>query len=956
MLKPRYSYWVLVLILHTPVVVLSQQYSYVHYDTKDGLAGLTVHGIAQDKEGFLWFATETGLSRFDGTHFKNFTRADGLPSNEVFGVFIDSKNRVWLTTFKNAICYYWKGKIYNQQNDSLLKKVNPGSIVTSIGENQYGDILLCCTSIPEFIVIKSNGEVTSLGNTRFHVIRGLANLPAGVVELPEKVMRLSLGYENYCAPLVKKSSSRVKRHYLFSNFDSALCILENQFPGFTFRLPARTRNIAQIDDSTIAILGLNTGGVKLYDIYKRTYIANYLPEYTIHTIFKDLEGCLWFSTREAGIFRLSNPTYKNALFYDGKTRLGVLSIHKINNHLYVGTDNAQYWNLKSVGSDMGQKQWYMPQKIKADAGFLSKEKDGQLINYSSSNFFRFNNFGQSFKSLFVYQDTLLVASSRGVFLFHLPSMRLIKQLYKNRATVAYKKENTFYIGTLTGLYTVNGNNLVFPGNKNALFRSRISSFAESENGTLWIATYEAGVIGYKNGKIIANITQQNGNLSSDICRCIFISGNTLWVGTEKGLNKVDISRGQYKTTEKFTAKDGLGTDIINSIYTEGNMVFVGTSAGLTYFDQTKVPKHSICYIRLTGVSVSGKQENPENNNLVLSHHDNNIRFEFAGISFLSSGDITYEYRLRGLSDEWKTIKEKVLNYPLLPSGIYTLELKATNKFNDSSGIRKYHFEIKPTLWETSWFLTIIAILSISVIWFSLQWRIRQIRRKEKEKRLINKKIAGLEQMALRAQMNPHFIFNCLNSIQHYIIKQDVKGANFYLSQFAGLVRKTLENSSKIHVPLSEEITYLTNYIELEKLQLANRFEYQINADFINREHILIPNMVIQPYVENAIKHGVSHMSDGGMIVLTFSYETNQRILKCVVEDNGPGFKQINQNRGDKTHHSKGMSITSGRIDILNQLFPGEESITVQISEVTKDNRVCGTRVVLCFPFHNALNY
>ncbi len=957
LLKPRYSYWVLILIVHTPVVVLSQQYSYVHYDTKDGLAGLTVHGIAQDKEGFLWFATETGLSRFDGTHFKNFTRADGLPSNEVFGIFADSKNRIWFTTFKNAICYYRNGKIYNQQNDSTLKKVILNSIISAIGENSAGDMLICCSSTNEFLIIKNNGDVVKLTNQHVDIIRGLAIFPASVVSVPEKIRKLAVGYENYCAPITGSRFPISKRNYLFTKVDSVFCILENNYPGYSFRLPDQTRHVGYLDDSTIVIFGLNSGGARLYDIYKRRFIATYLPEYTIHTVFKDMEGCLWFSTREAGVFRLSNPTYKNAVFYNDKTPLAVLSIHKINNQIYVGTDNAQYWRLKLVQTDMSQSKWHLPEKIDADAGLLRNERAGQLINYSSSNFFGFKFMGHSIKTLHVFNDTLLVASSLGAYLFHLPSMRKISELHSSRTTVACKKGNTFYIGTLNGLYTVTGNNQeVFLGKKNPLFKSRISSFAEGSDGTLWIATYEAGIIGYRNGEIVANITQRNGNLSSDICRCIFISGNTLWVGTEKGLNKVDISRGQYKTTEKFTAKDGLGTDIINSIYTEGNMVFVGTSAGLTYFDQTKVPKHSICYIRLTGVSVSGKQENPENNNLVLSHRDNNIRFEFAGISFLSSGDITYEYRLRGLSDEWKTIKEKVLNYPLLPSGIYTLELKATNKFNDSSEIRKYHFEIKPTLWETSWFLTIIVILTISVIWFSLQWRIRQIRRKEKEKRLINKKIAGLEQMALRAQMNPHFIFNCLNSIQHYIIKQDVKGANFYLTQFAGLVRKTLENSSKIYVPLSEEITYLSNYIELEKLQLANSFEYEIKANMENKETIKIPNMVIQPYVENAIKHGVSHLSSGGKIILTFNYHTDQRILECVVEDNGPGFKQVNQNRENKTHHSKGMSITSGRIDILNQLFPGEESITVQISEVTKNDRICGTQVVLRFPFHNVLNY
>src|SRR5215831_9885537 len=120
----------------------AQEYSYSHYDTKDGLAGSTVYCGAQDKDGFLWFGTETGLSRFDGTHFQDFTTADGLPDNEIVRLFVDSKNRVWILPFRNSLCYYWKGKIHNQENDTLLHKFPFGSEVIDIAENKKGDILI----------------------------------------------------------------------------------------------------------------------------------------------------------------------------------------------------------------------------------------------------------------------------------------------------------------------------------------------------------------------------------------------------------------------------------------------------------------------------------------------------------------------------------------------------------------------------------------------------------------------------------------------------------------------------------------------------------------------------------------------------------------------------------------------------------------------------------------------
>src|SRR5579871_2411249 len=142
--------------------VFCQEYNYVHYDVKDGLAGSTVYAIAQDKDGFLWFGTETGLSRFDGTHFKNFYTSDGLPDNEIINVFVDSKNRVWIAPFKNSICYYWKGKIYNSQNDSLLKRINITTEVLFVAENKQGDILI--TERHQLYIIKSNGELINISN------------------------------------------------------------------------------------------------------------------------------------------------------------------------------------------------------------------------------------------------------------------------------------------------------------------------------------------------------------------------------------------------------------------------------------------------------------------------------------------------------------------------------------------------------------------------------------------------------------------------------------------------------------------------------------------------------------------------------------------------------------------------------------------------------------------------
>src|SRR5438093_1726886 len=131
----------LLLCIFYPLLLFCQEYNYSHYDSRDGLGSATVYCMTQDKDGFLWFGTETGLSRFDGTHFRNFTQEDGLPDNEIIQIFADSKGRVWIAPFKKAICYYYKGKIYTQENDPLLKRITVTGNVVRFAEDDRGNML-----------------------------------------------------------------------------------------------------------------------------------------------------------------------------------------------------------------------------------------------------------------------------------------------------------------------------------------------------------------------------------------------------------------------------------------------------------------------------------------------------------------------------------------------------------------------------------------------------------------------------------------------------------------------------------------------------------------------------------------------------------------------------------------------------------------------------------------------
>jgi two-component sensor histidine kinase len=257
---------------------------------------------------------------------------------------------------------------------------------------------------------------------------------------------------------------------------------------------------------------------------------------------------------------------------------------------------------------------------------------------------------------------------------------------------------------------------------------------------------------------------------------------------------------------------------------------------------------------------------------------------------------------------------------------------------------------------------ILVIISIAGIFFVLGLLAFALRAKKLQKELLlketenqksdlEKKMYELEQTALRAQMNPHFIFNCLNSVQRFIIGNDAEGANEYLSTFANLIRQTLENSGKKMITLKDELRYLETYIRMEQLRGNNKFEYHINisAD-VDQSETFIPNMIVQPFVENSIQHGmIQNNSSKGHIKLNIS-QSNK--LNVIIDDNGPGIKYNNMVHSDETaHHSMGGAITEKRIAMYNSVH--EDKIEMEILDKSDiGTGETGTRVILNFPFNN----
>jgi len=289
-------------------------------------------------------------------------------------------------------------------------------------------------------------------------------------------------------------------------------------------------------------------------------------------------------------------------------------------------------------------------------------------------------------------------------------------------------------------------------------------------------------------------------------------------------------------------------------------------------------------------------------------------------------------------------REKKAVFTYLKHGHYTFKVKGYNLANPENIVEAtFDFQISPPWYKTWWFYALSGFFVFLIIYFTYKNRIKRIR----EKAHIQQKISELKLDALKAQMNPHFIFNAFNSLQKYILLQETTEALNYMSEFASLIRKTLDNSTEKEIRLSEEIEYLKTYLELEKIRVSN-LDYSITVDkMLDTEYLLIPPMLIQPFVENAILHGIRHLKKQGMMKISF--EKDHLFLKVTIEDNGIGRKQsleINQ-KNRLSHHSKGTSITEQRIKLLSE--KKSNKLRVQTFDLETDGEVSGTKVILYIP-------
>jgi two-component sensor histidine kinase len=522
------------------------------------------------------------------------------------------------------------------------------------------------------------------------------------------------------------------------------------------------------------------------------------------------------------------------------------------------------------------------------------------------------------------------------------------------------KKSRLWIGTYNGLDLLTDSTGFYhfksnPTNPTSISNDQVYCMLEDQKGILWLGTGNGlnrlGTEGH-----FQKYYEKNGLPNSVICGLVNDNKGYLWISTNKGIARFNPLTEIF---EQFDASDGLQSNVFNPLAfykcADGRIIFGGIN-GFNIFHPDKISSNShvpplvITSFKVNGEPIFYDDRATANSSLYLEPTDKNFSVEFAALDFRNPSKNQYAYMLEGYDEDWIYcgIRHSAA-YTNIGPGDYIFRVKGSNNdgvWNENGRSLKLH--IAYPFWQTAWFKILVGLVLIGIVYVVILYA-RYLENKKSE---INRKIAELRLQALRSRLNPHFIFNTINSIQYYLTTNDERSALTYLSKFSKLMRMILDSSDKSSVSLANEITALRLYLELEHLRFENRFDYSIHIDpKLDIYQIYIPAMLIQPYVENAIKHGLHHADQSGRINISINRDDGK--ILCLIEDNGIGIRRGLQKATQQTkdHRPAGMQLTQSRLEILSSGKLNKDAVQIfDLSENESDSS--GTLVRISIPVLN----
>ena len=921
---------------------IRQHVSYRHFDTRDGLPSTRLNGLLEDSRGYIWAISDKGAARYNGYAFEVFTTKNGLPSDNVLLIHEDLKGRVWFLC-GTQYAYLENDSIRLFKGNDIIKKQlkgkeRPASLFfekdTMWVTTMYGTQLFKSVgdSVVEF-------NPTVQGDTRevMYYLRKagdkLLALKTGEPDGPDQVitrdkinflLRVSQSCNLSCSVEITPDLWALAGPEAYVIFDTQ----GNVEAYFSSTL----KEFSSLDRDRNGNLWICKGdGAFLIRDYKSGMrnARNYFPGQYISAMVQDKAGNYWFADRNNGLFFVPSLDMVSIQTDEPTKQSKFVSVKKFNNTLYT-CDAAG--NIYSFG-DNDSLRSVTPVDLTGLSFDFTLMPNGRMIRGKSPQLQEMN--GRLVAALdtnAVVRKSILLSDGRAAFALadglafydtNVGWQRVDTAIYKSRTPSLYEDPTgKLWLGSNDGLFLFE-NNVATPITEvNSLIKASISDLLQWGDYLL-VATRGKGIVFYKAGAtFIAN--EENGLLSNTI-ECMAIDGNNrIWVGTSKGMQCINALGNDPKQWTYFQVnyQKGLPTTEVFDLLYDDEKFYAATGNGMCIFNPDAASLRAASLpVYVEHLSVGDKHMDIIGD-IALGWDENDVRFTFLSFNFRTGSNTTYRYRLMGLTDKWVETNSRTVDFWALPPGDYTFEVCALNEdgaWGEPSPVR---FSIARHFTATWWFRILMVLVLAGALVLGFTWFYRS-----KRDRLVQRaKMSELRQQALNANMNPHFIFNSLNSIQHFINSNQPELANEFLTDFSRLIRMNLENNLEALVSLDEEMERLELYLKLEKLRFGDKLTYSIHGmEDLHQYDISIPPMLLQPYVENAVIHGVLPKDHGGHIDI--SLRAIGKHFEVEIRDNGIGLKKA-AGRKREGHESLALKMNQERLSILSALSGSTFSIAI----------------------------
>lgn len=934
-----------------------------HYTVKDGLPSNVVYDIYEDSRGFIWFCTDHGVSRYDGSEFEIYSIRNGLPDTEVFRIREDGQHRFWLICFNRKACYIQNGKVYNSTNDSMCRAFEQiGFRYDEIFVDRKGTYCLVGNKIVELdsrspgFHIRPGDSLREGRALYFRTEKKEYIFSSNTLyDLTDNIVSEITSLGTYEACYYKGSL------FLFRGPDGHFQIEEWQEEQGIFRLSKTAKGPGPV----LGVYVLGTGTLLLctetglwhYNISGGVLEREYGFPLSIRSnrMLRDKEGNMWIGTLNDGVYIKVQHSGRIIDRNSGLSRNNILSLSMFQDStLAAGGDKG---DIYLIGKDKLQMFVANDSGMHNRVLFVSDVGRNTLIAGSDHGLFKIDKasghsspiYYNAFKAGLLDGKTYIAGAASVSLLFDINTGKY-KELSEMRITALVKDaQGTLWAGGANGIgYYSKGQYHACTADA-ILSNSRVSCMSSDRQGNLVVGTSGNGLfVVRKGGASILRLEEANG-LSSNNCKSLFVAeDNVVWLCTDRGVDKITVNAAGKYAVAPFPLPDIPSGNKINNILVQGRQLYLATAEGIVLIDirDTAILAPPRLYIKSFNSSELPAGE--ASYFFTLPYKERNIQIGYTGVSFTGGPRLQYKYLLQGGAADTVFTEARSVDFSALSPGSYKLLLwcrRPGGLWTERPATLS--FRITPPFWRHPLFVGGLVLLLATAAAGGYRKRTRSIRLRAERDARNRQQVAELEVKALRAQINPHFIFNALNSIQSYYSQNDELKANHYMTSFARFIRLTLMHSQSHWLPLNEELDMLRTYIELEQMRFKQLFSFTIEVSpDIDPKALSVPAMLIQPYVENAINHGLRHIKGrAGILSLKFIKEENT--LLCIVSDNGVGIRQAEAGKPVQ-HTSFGMNINRQRINAINRMYDMDIELEV-LDQSTLSGNTSGTMIILHIP-------